>query len=86
MSVVKPESSEEVEQLPEALLDATSSLAAAASAYRQYAARHRSVGRAQPDPFHTTGTDFNSTVNGHSPGSWFCQAGLLSQIATILIE
>lgn len=42
------------EDVTEALLDATAHLVAAASAYRTYAARHRSVGRALADPFFTT--------------------------------
>ena len=40
--------------LQEALLDATASLVAAASAYRKYASRHRRVGRAAADPFFCT--------------------------------
>lgn len=40
--------------LREALLDATAHLVAAASAYRKHASRHRSVGRAETDPFFST--------------------------------
>lgn len=40
--------------LQEALLDATASLVAAASAYRKYASRHKHVGRAVADPFFCT--------------------------------
>ena len=40
--------------LREALVDAAAHLRGAASAYREHAARHRSVGRAKPDPFFTT--------------------------------
>lgn len=53
----------EVDRLREALIDATASLAGAASAYRAHASRHRSVGRAQPDPFFTTrAQDFDNAV------------------------
>lgn len=44
----------EAARLREALVDAAAHLRGAASAYREYAARHRSVGRAKPDPFFTT--------------------------------
>lgn len=47
-------SDSEVNELKEALIDATAHLVGAASAYRKHAARHRSVGRAQADPFFTT--------------------------------
>jgi hypothetical protein len=53
----------EAARLREGMLDATASLAGAASAYRQYASRHRSVGRAQADPFFTTrASDFDRAV------------------------
>src|SRR3546814_152821 len=45
---------ERIKALEEALLSATAHLVAAASAYKEHAARHRSVGRAKPDPFFTT--------------------------------
>lgn len=41
-------------RLREALTDATANLAGAASAYRKYAGRSRTVGRGCPDPFFTT--------------------------------
>jgi hypothetical protein len=51
------------EALFDALVDATASLAGAASAYRSHASRHRSVGRATADPFFTTrASDFDKAV------------------------
>lgn len=49
--------SEEVGRLREALIDATAHLAAAASAYRKHASRHRSAGRAVPDALFSTRAD-----------------------------
>lgn len=43
-----------VAEMREGLSDAAAHLAAASSAYRAHAARHRSVGRATSDPFFTT--------------------------------
>lgn len=43
-----------VAKMREGLSDAAAHLAAASSAYRAHAARHRSVGRATSDPFFTT--------------------------------
>lgn len=37
-----------------ALIDASAALCGAASAYDKYASRHKSVGKADPDPFFTT--------------------------------
>ncbi len=51
--VTRP-SPREIPALRAALIDATANLAAAASAYRRHASRHRSVGRAVADPFFTT--------------------------------
>jgi hypothetical protein len=51
------------EGVEEALKDATAHLVGAASAYRTHAARHRSVGRAVPDPFFTTrAADFDKAA------------------------
>lgn len=50
-------------QLRKALADAAAHLAAAASAYRRHAARHRSVGRAVADPLFTTrAADFDAAA------------------------
>lgn len=58
--------------LREALVIALANLVGATSAYRQHASRHRSVGRASPDPFYTTRiADFDKaeveirTIAGH---------------------
>lgn len=44
----------EIARLREALLDAAAHLVGAASAYRKYASRSRTVGRSSTDPFFTT--------------------------------
>lgn len=50
--------------LEKALTDATAHLAGAASAYRKHAARHRSLGRAQVDPFFKTrAADFDKATD-----------------------
>ena len=41
-------------RVTEGLIDAAANLAAASSAYRNHASRHRSAGRATPDPFFKT--------------------------------
>lgn len=47
----------------EALIDAVSHLAGAASAYRKHASRHKSQGRPVPDPmFSTRASDFDKAV------------------------
>lgn len=51
------QAADEIDRLNEALLDATAHIVGMASAYRKHAARHRSVGRAQADPFFTTRAD-----------------------------
>ena len=53
-----------VAELVEALLDATAHLVGAADAYRKHAARHKSKGRAVPDPmFSTRADDFDKAAN-----------------------
>jgi hypothetical protein len=50
-------------QLKEALIDAMVHLVGAVSAYRIYAKRHHSMGRAKTDPFFTTRiVDFENAV------------------------
>lgn len=52
-----------IDEAAEALLDATANLAGAASAYRKYACRSRTVGRGVADPFFTTrASDFDAAV------------------------
>lgn len=52
-----------IDEAREALQDATANLAGAASAYRKYACRSRTVGRGVADPFFTTrASDFDAAV------------------------